>query len=65
MYHMIHTTELERHLRSILWRNMRSEEEFKTYKIERVVFGDKPAAAVSTVAIQETAGIYKYINEES
>ena len=58
IYHTIHTTELERHLRRVLWRNMRTEEEFKTYGIERVTFGDKPAAAISTVAIQETADIY-------
>ena len=35
----------------------------KTYGIDRVMFGDRPAAAISYVAIQETAEIYRYLNE--
>ena len=62
-YHSIRTTEKEKHLRRILWRFMKTDEQPKTYGPERVMFGDKPAAAISSVAIQETAEMYKHINE--
>ena len=55
MYHSISTTEIERHLKL--------EESPKTYGIETVTFGDKPAASISAVAIQQTAELYKDIDE--
>ena len=65
MYHSIFTTEVEKHLRRMLWRNMKLEDFPKTYGIERVTFGDKPAAAISSAAIQETADIYRHIDQEA
>ena len=62
-YHSIHTTETEKHLRRLLWRHMNTDEEPKTYGITRVMFGDKPAAAISSVAIQETAETFRHIDE--
>ena len=66
-YHSIQTTEAERHLRRVLWRYMQTEEPIRTNDTETVTFGDKPAAAISTVAIQETAETFKHIdkNEEN
>ena len=65
MYHSIQTTETERHLRRVLWRNMKMKDRIKTYGTETVTFGDKPAAAISAVAIQETAETFKYIDENA
>ena len=64
MYHTIFTTDLEKHLRRFLHRT-NALDDFKTYGIQRVMFGDKPAAAISSAAIQETADLYKHIDEES
>ena len=65
MYHSIQTTERERHLRRVLWRNMKTEQPIKTYGTETVTFGDKPAAAISAVAIQETAEAFKHIDKNA
>ena len=63
MYHSVHTTEKERHLRRVIWRDMKLDEEPKTYGTETVAFGDRPSAAITTVAIRETAELYKHIDE--
>ena len=65
MYHSIRTTQQERHLRRVLWRDMKREESPKTYGIETVTFGDKPAACISSIALRETAETYKYLDEET
>ena len=65
MYHSIQTTEWERHLRRVLRRNMETEQPIKTYGTETVTFGDKPAAAISAVAIQETAEAFKHIDKNA
>ena len=41
---------------------MNASKPFKTYGIDRVVFGDKPAACITAVAIQQTAETYKHID---
>ena len=64
MYHSVYTTETEKHLRRILFRSD-SMRKFKTYGPTRVMFGDKPAAAITAEAIKETANIYRYIDEDS
>ena len=64
-YHSIHTTEKEKHLRKLLWRHLKTDEEPKTYGITRLMFGDKSAAAISSVALQQTAEIYSYIDEKA
>ena len=63
MYHSIQTTEQERHIKRILWRNMQIDEKPKVYGPNTVMFGDKPAAAISSVAIQETSETFKHYDE--
>ena len=64
MYHSVHTTEKEKHLRRILYRKD-SADEFETYGITRAMFGDKPAAAITAEAIKQTARTYKHLDEEA
>ena len=65
MYHSVATTEKEKHLRRVLWRDMQLSESPKTYVTEVVAFGDRPAAAITAVAIKETASLYSYIDENA
>ena len=51
MYNSIETTVQERHLRRLLWRNLDVD----------VMFGDKPAAAISAISL--TAEKFKYVDE--
>ena len=50
-------------MKRVLWRVGNGKEEFKTFCTERVMFGDIPAAAIKSIAIRETAEIYKNIDE--
>ena len=63
MYNSIHTTSTEKHMRRILWRFGNKDEEFTTYGVDQVMFGDRPAATITAIAIRETAEIYKNIDE--
>ena len=65
MYNSIQTTVKERHLRRLIWRDMKVNEPPKIYGTETVMFGDKPAAAISAVAILQTAEIFSNINEKA
>ena len=65
MYYSIKTTEVERHLRRVLWRNQDQIKPVETYGLETVMFGDRPAAAIATVAVQNNARIYKHINKKA
>merc|ERR1712208_256279 len=65
MYTQIHTTVKEKHMRQILWRFLNTNEQFKTFGVNRVMFGDRPAAAITSLAIRETAEIHKDINERA
>ena len=65
MYNTIHTTKTEKHLRRVCWRFGKKDEQFRTFGVDRVMFGDRPAAAISSIAIRETAEIYKNIDEEA
>ena len=65
MYQSINTTITERYLRLVVWRDMDTTREPDTYGTETVTFGDKPAAAISAIALRETAELYKHINEEA
>ena len=65
MYHSIKTTEVERHLRRVLWRDLDQNKPVETYGLETVMFGDRPAAAIATVAVQNTARIYEHINKKA
>ena len=65
MYHSIKTTEKERHLRKVLWRDADATQPIKTYDTEVMMFGDRPAAAIATVALHKTATIYEEVNKEA
>ena len=65
MYHSIRTTEKERHLRRILWRDADENQSIKVYGTEGMMFGVRPAAAIASVALRTTATIYKDMNEEA
>ena len=65
MYHTIHTTEVEKHLRRLVFRHLKTDEKPKVYGPTRVMFGDRPAAAISAHCIRETADIYKHIDEQA
>ena len=52
-------------MRKLLWRFMNTNEKFRTFGVNRVMFGDRPAAVVTAVAIRQTAEIHKTINEEA
>ena len=58
MYHSVHTTEREKHLRRII-------HDGRTYGFTRAMFGDKCAAAIAGEAVRETAKIYKHIDEDA
>ena len=65
MYTKILTTAKEKHMRRILWRFANTGELFKTFGVDCVMFGDRPAATIASVVIRETANIYKDINNEA
>ena len=65
MYNAIATTEKERHLRRLLWRDLDVDVKPKVYGVDTVMFGDKPAAAISATAISQTAEMFKYIDEDA
>ena len=58
MYHSVHTTEVEKHLRRIIHNG-------KTYGFTRAMFGDKCAAAIASEAVRETAKIYRHIDNDA
>ena len=65
-YQSIRTTDRERHLRRIVWRDFNTDEPVKVYGPTTVMFGDRPAAAITSIAIKETAEIYcKHVDELS
>ena len=65
MYHSIKTTIKETHLRRIVYRNMDKRQEIETYGIDKVTFGDRPAAAIASVALRKTAEIHSDIDPEA
>ena len=65
MYHSIKTTTIEKHLRTVLWRDLDQSEPVQTYGIETVMFGDRPAATIATTAVQQTARIYEHTDKKA
>ena len=57
MYHPIKTTEKERHLRRILWRDADTNKPIKTYGTEVMMFGGRPAAAIADVFAQNCKNV--------
>ena len=64
-YHTVHTTVTEKHLRRMVWRGMNLNEEPSTYGFAKVTFGDRPAGAICSVALKETAEIYKHLDKDA
>ena len=64
MYTRLRTTPTEKHLRRLIWR-LNEEESWRTFGVTKVMFGDRPAATITSVAIRETADLYKHVNEEA
>ena len=65
MYHSVHTTVVEKHIRRILWRNMEVDRPPTIYGFNRVTFGDKPAGAICAAAVQLTADTYSHIDKDA
>ena len=65
MYHTIRTTDVEKHVRRVVFRFLDTTQKPKVYGPTRVMFGDRPAAAITSVCIQETAKTYKHIDEKA
>ena len=62
MYNSVMTSILDQHCHRYLWRNMEVDKVPETYIITTVNIGDKPGGAIATVALRETAGIFKAEN---
>ena len=55
-YHTIHTHPPEMHLRRIVWR-FSPEDEWETYGVNRMMFGDKPATTALEVVKRKVADL--------
>ena len=65
MYHSIKTTDIERHLRRVLYRHLDKSGEFETFGTNVVQFGDRAAAAIAITAVKKTAEIYSDVNPKA
>ena len=61
-YQSIDTKERDKHLRRIVWRFGKEDENPKIFMTCTVNFGDKPAGCISQVALRNTAQLYKEID---
>ena len=55
----------EKHVRRILWRDLRADAVPDVYGLTCVTFGDRPAATQLEVAKKIVADVYNYINTEA
>ena len=55
MYHSIELSLMDQQTHRFLWRDMNMEIEPDTFVMTRVSFGDRPAAAISAIALKKTA----------
>ena len=55
MYHSVRLAEDDMHCHRFLWRSFDSKREPDVYVIQRVNMGDRPAAAIATEALKQTA----------
>ena len=58
-------SHLDQHWHRYLWRNMELDKDPETYVITAVNIGDKPGGAIATVALRETAEIFKAENPQA
>ena len=55
MYHTVKICLRDQHVHRFLWRNMKSDQRPDIFVMTAVSFGDRPAAAIATMALQKTA----------
>ena len=55
MHHSVLLSEADVHCHRFLWRDLDSSRKPEVYAIQRVNMGDRPAAAIATEALRQTA----------
>ena len=60
MYHTVKISMRDQHVHRFLWRNMKTEQRPDVFVMTAVSFGDRPAAAIATLALQKTAEQHKH-----
>ena len=55
MYHTIKLSQSDQHTHRFVWRNLEINNYPETYVLTTATFGDKPAAAISSLALRKTA----------
>ena len=63
-YQTIRTTEVEKHLRRLIWR-FDDDEDWRVFAFDRLQFGDRPAACFLMLVIKHLAEIGREIDEEA
>ena len=64
-YHSLHTGEIEKHVRRVVWRFGHKEAEWRTFAFQTVSFGDKPAATLLEIALKKNAEIHREMDPEA
>ena len=59
MYHSVYISEKDQHTHRYLWRNLDTEKLPETYIMKVISFGDRPAGAIASVALLNTAEMQK------
>ena len=55
-YHTVHTFPEEMHMRRLVWR-FNPEDEWTTYRVNRMMFGDRPATTALEVVKRKVADL--------
>ena len=63
-YQTIRTTEVEKHLRRLIWR-FDDDENWRVFAFDRLQFGDRPAACFLMLVIKHLAEMGREIDEEA
>ena len=58
MYHAVKISEVDQYTHRILWRDIECNRSPDIYVLTSVSFGDKPAGAIASLALRNTADIY-------
>ena len=64
-YQSVEAVERDKHLRRVLWRFGKEEQEPQIYTTETINFGDKAAGAVAMTALRQTADLYRNVDGEA
>ena len=65
MFHSVFLQPLEQHCHRFLWRGLEGEKEPQVYVMTRVNMGDRPASAIATEAMYQTAELQKEVKPEA